>query len=118
MYYVCIENQTVIGIQSYEPSVPVSVTVSTISDVQYQQLLDQTHKFDVASNTVIPVDAAVLSQQNQDKLNSLEREFLNSTDWKILRHLRQKTLGISTSLTEAEYLELENQRQQAASRIV
>jgi hypothetical protein len=78
----------------------------------------QTHQFDVASRTVIAVNQSIIDQQEQDRLNGLEREFLNSTDWKIMRHIRQKALNVATSLTDAEYTELEQQRQAAAARIV
>jgi hypothetical protein len=80
--------------------------------------MDQTHIFDVLSKTVVPIDTSVTAQKEQYKLNGIEREFLNSTDWQILRHLRQKALGVTTSLTEEQYLELEQQRQAAAARIV
>jgi hypothetical protein len=118
MHYVCIENNQVTGIQSYEPAVPSTVSVVTITDQQHQQILDQTHGFDVSSRTVVAVDAAILAEKEQYRLNGLEREFLNSTDWKILRHLRQKALNVPTSLTDAQYLALEQQRQAAAARIV
>lgn len=118
MYYVCIENNHITGIQSYEPAVPSTVTVTTISDGQHAQIIAQTHRFDVASATVVAVDQAILNQQEQDRSNGIEREFLNSTDWKILRHIRQKALNVATSLTDIEYIALEQQRQAAAARIV
>ncbi len=118
MYYVCIENDQVTGVQSYEPAVPSTVSVVTITDQQHQQIVDQTHRFDVPSRTVVAIDSAILAEKEQYRSNGIEREFLNSTDWKILRHMRQKALNIPTSLTEAEYLELEQQRQAAAARIV
>jgi hypothetical protein len=118
MHYVCIENNIVVGIQNYEPSVPSSVSIITITDEQHQQLLDQTHIFDLNSKTVVPVASSEITRKEQEKLNAVEREFLNSTDWQILRHLRQQALGIATSLTQEQYLELEQQRQAAAARIV
>jgi hypothetical protein len=118
MHYVCIENNQITGIQSYEPAVPSTVMVVSISDSQHAQIMAQTHRFDVASRTVVAVDQAILDQQEQNRLNGIEREFLNSTDWKIMRHIRQKALGIAISLTDAEYTELEQQRQLAAARIV
>ena len=39
-------------------------------------------------------------------------EFLNSTDWKVIRHKEQQDLGIETTLTQEEYLELITQRQE------
>ena len=38
--------------------------------------------------------------------------FLNSTDWQVIRHKEQQDLGIKTSLSEDEYLELITQRQE------
>jgi heme A synthase len=118
MHYVCIENNQVTGIQSYEPAVPNTVSVVTITNEQHQQIMNQTHRFDVALRNVVAVDSAVLAEKEQYRLNGIEREFLNSTDWKILRHLRQKALNVPTALTDAQYLELEQQRQAAAARIV
>jgi hypothetical protein len=118
MHYVCIENNTVISILNYEPSVPVSVTVQEISDAQAAQIAAQTHYFDIDESTVKAVDSAITVQKAKDLANAQEREFLNSTDWKILRHIRQKALNITTSLTDAEYLQLEQQRQAAAAKII
>ena len=38
-------------------------------------------------------------------------QFLKNTDWKILRHKEQEELGVKTSLTQEEYLELITERQ-------
>lgn len=118
MHYVCIENNNISSILSYEPNVPNTVTVVTISDTDYNNLVSQTHRFDVPTRTVVLVDSSVASAKARELANAVEQEFLRSTDWKILRHLRQKALGIQTSLTDAEYLTLEQQRADAAARIV
>ena len=39
-------------------------------------------------------------------------QFLNSTDWKIIRHKEQQDLGIETSLSQDEYLNLIKERQE------
>ena len=44
-----------------------------------------------------------------DKSEALK--FLQNTDWKIMRHQEQKDLGITTSLSDNEYLELIKERQ-------
>lgn len=118
MHYICIENNSVIALLNYLPSVPGTVSVQEITDYQAEQLQAQTHKFDVASKTIIPVAGDLAAQKAQELANGQEREFLNSTDWKILRHIRQKALNITTSLSDAEYITLEQQRQAAAARIV
>lgn len=118
MYYVCIENNQVISVLNYEPSVPNTVDIVSISDEDYQKLQSETHVFNPNTKTLVSQNPAILAQKEQEKLNAVEREFLNSTDWKVMRHIRQKALGIPTSLTEEQYLELEQQRQAAAARIV
>ena len=114
MYYVCIENGNVIGIQNYEPAVPPSVEVVSITDDDFGNITKQTHKFDAATKAVIPIDQSI---KDKERVNAEAREFLRSTDWQVLRHIRQKALGQTTSLTEEEYLRLEQQRADAAARI-
>lgn len=118
MYYVCIENNKVINILAYQPAVPSTVTLETVTDVDYNKIMAQTHVFDVASKQVVPVADSIAAQKAQDLINAQDRNFLDSTDWKVLRHIRQQTLGIPTSLSAEEYRDLEYEREAAASRIV
>jgi hypothetical protein len=118
MHYVCIENNLVVSILSYQPNVPSSVTMVEITDSQAAQIVAQTHYFDVSSRTVAAVAAGITAQRAADIANGQEREFLNSTDWKVLRHIRQKALNIATSLSDAEYIQLEQQREAASARVV
>jgi len=118
MYYICIENAIITSILNYEPNVPESVKVVNITDEDYDRLESKTHYFDVVDNTIKSVPSQELENQTISQQNGLEREFLNQTDWKVLRHIREQALGITTSLTQSEYLELERQRQSAAQRIV
>jgi hypothetical protein len=117
MHYVCIENNLVVSILSYQPNVPSSVAVVGITDAQASQIAAQTHYFDVSRGSVSAVAAGITAQRATDIANGQEREFLNSTDWKVLRHIRQKALNITTSLSDVEYTQLEQQREAAAVRI-
>lgn len=118
MHYVCIEDNKVVSILNYEPGVPASVRVVEISDNDAKKIQDQTHVFDIPTNSVVPTDPEILTQKEIDQKNGIEREFLNSTDWKVMRHIRETALGLPTSLTQDEYLALEKQRADAADRIV
>lgn len=42
-------------------------------------------------------------------------DFLKNTDWKIIRHKEEQDLGLKTSLSEEEYLELITKRQERRS---
>tara|TARA_B100002019_G_C21161599_1_gene543609 strand:- start:306 stop:665 length:360 start_codon:yes stop_codon:yes gene_type:complete len=118
MWYLIVENNAVVGVQNMEPNVPAGTTVHQISDSDYKKLQDDTHYWNIDTSQIVAFDADHIAQQEQTVANGNEREFLNTTDWKVLRHIRQKHLGITTSLTEAEYTELEQQREAAASRII
>lgn len=117
MYYACIENNMVVGVLDYEPSVPDSVAVKTITAQEYADLKAGTHYFDTELMQVQSRGTAALAQQAQLELNDDLAKFLQQTDWQVLRHIRQKALGMPTSLSEAEYLDLELQRDQAAKSI-
>jgi hypothetical protein len=116
--FVCIENNQVTSIINYQPNVPESIQVIEITDAEYQQIMEQTHYFDVSTISVKPVPQSQVDKKTAEKHNAEHRELLNSTDWKVLRHLRQKSLGIPTSLTEEEYINLETDRQNAANSII
>jgi len=109
MHYVCIENNTVVAILNYLPSVPSTVRLQEITDAQADQLRAQTHYFDIADNAVKTVAENVAVQKTTELANA---------HWKILRHIRQKALNITTSLSDAEYIQLEQQREAAAARVV
>ena len=118
MHYVCIENNKIVSILNYAPNVPNTVQVVDIPDSAAENIKNQTHFFDVLTRSVQPVDKSILDRKQLEVKNAVEREYLNSTDWMILRHIRQKALGIATSLSELEYIDLEQKRNAAASRIV
>src|SRR5574344_1203038 len=54
--------------------------------------------------------------KNDDSKES--QKFLNETDWQVIRHRDQLALGIETSLSDEEYLELLQNRQNARKRIL
>lgn len=54
-----------------------------------------------------------LQKQSEEALR-----FLNQSDFKILRHLRQKALNLPLSLSEEEYLALEQQRHEASKKVI
>jgi hypothetical protein len=118
MYYVCLENNQVVSILNYQPSVPQSVTVVEISDVDYNNIQNQTHFFNTSTLTVDGLTTEQLSQNSITNENNQKREFLNSTDWKVLRHIREKAIGVETTMTEQEYLDLEAERQTVAKSIL
>ena len=118
MHYVCVESNRVTGVLDYEPNVPDTITVVQITQQQREDIESGTHYFDVDSLSVQPHQAEVLEQRAQQDANREHENYLRSTDWQVLRHIRQKALGMPTSLSEAEYLELEAERQRRADAII
>jgi len=122
MYYVCIEDGQITGISNYEPNTPESVTVVSITDEENDGLRLKTHYFDFETSTVESYDNTHLATEEakkaQEIANAENRFILDSTDWQVLRHFRQKALGQPTTLSEEEYLALEQTRADAAAAIV
>lgn len=117
MRYICVEDDRIAGILNYEPNVPPTVKVVKIEDDEYSKLSARTHYFDIPTSTILPyakseTDKLAAQEASQDHIR-----FLNNSDWKVMRHIREKALGIPTSLSEAEYLDLELERHQRASAI-
>lgn len=60
----------------------------------------------------------VEAAMNQAEVNAQALKFLAESDFKVLRHIRQKALGQELSLSDEDYLALEQERADAAARIV
>jgi hypothetical protein len=123
MYYVVIEDNKISGILNYEPNVPETHTVIEISNEVYESIVTaKTHYFDLADNTVKPYSQTHLdteaAKEAQRITNAEKRKFLADSDWKVMRHIREKALGQSTTLTDQQYLDLEQARATAAAAIV
>jgi hypothetical protein len=123
MYYVIIENGEISSVLPYEPSVPETHTVIEITDAEHESIITaKTHYFDLADNTVKSYSQAHLdteaAKEAQRIINAEKRKFLADSDWKVMRHLREKALGQATSLTDQQYLDLEQARATAAAAIV
>ena len=118
MYY-CVENQKVIGVQDYEPNVPQSVKVYSVSDEDHKKSFGQnaTHYFDAVLGKVLPIPSKELDKiQTEKQYHNLTTQ-VGLSDWKVLRHIREKALDLPTTLTEEEYVALEQQRQNTVQQI-
>lgn len=75
-------------------------------DIQVPQ---RPHKHSIFINNewVINADSYILENEKKEA-----EEFLQDTDWKILRHKEQQELGVKTSLSEEEYINLITERQE------
>lgn len=117
MHYVCIENKEITAVLDYAPSVPSTVTVVEIDDVAYANITAGTHTFNVKTLKVEPVSALVALEKTKERQKMEGLVYLNTSDWQVLRHIREKALGLPTSLSEQEYISLEQQRNQTAKNI-
>ena len=115
--YYCVEDQRLVAILEYRPQVPDSVRVITVTADEHQRVVDRTHWFDPVQEAVVPVPQEFQDRHTDQQQERQNRAFLERTDWQVLRHIREQALGLPTSLTPAQYLDLEQQRQQAAKNI-
>jgi hypothetical protein len=118
MKYICIENNTVVSVLDYEPNVPSTLEVVKVSLDNFALIEAKTHYFNPITKTIEKSKDEDLLKLHQESTNRKNLTFLSNSDWKVLRHTREKALGIPTSMTEMEYLSLEQERQIAAKGIV
>lgn len=64
------------------------------------------------------IEAYRVPTPEEKAINAQSLAFLNSTDWKIIRHNDQETLGINKSLTQDEYIALLQERQAARDAVI
>jgi hypothetical protein len=114
MYYVCIEDNQVTSIVDYEPNVPDTVSIETITNAKFKSIADGKSYYDAIKREVVKVATSIIKSEEKSKK---ALEFLNDTDWKVLRHIRETGLGIEPSLSAAEYIKLEKERQKQSKLV-
>lgn len=86
----------------------------------YFEAEDVTPSYDPSVQTLHYVDGLFQVKEipkTQAEINKEAHAFLSATDWKVLRHIREKAIGKKTTLSDGEYLALENERDLRASEI-
>lgn len=119
MYYVCVDTKEnkISSILNYEPNVPPWVKVFEITDEEHDSIFNRTHVFDIKESKVVPITQEEKNTLEEVKTKIEAKNFLQESDWKVLRHIRQKALEVETTLSEEEYLQLEQARAEAAAKI-
>lgn len=117
MYYVCVTEGRVASVINYEPACVPPMQAYAISESEYGQIQAQTHYWDVTTCRVLPMPEHVQAAKQIQEHNRACLRYLQDTDWKVLRHIRQLHLGEPTSLTADEYTQLERERAKRAAEI-
>lgn len=134
MKQVSIKNkisQTITNQAQFETQAEIDAWVEECEKVeafgkpQHQiEILDENNQsFEPQQFETIPAEYTieiedVTAQVDQERINAEAQAFLDESDYRVLRHYGQVSLGIELSLTEEEFLVLENERQEARERII
>lgn len=101
---------------------PEKIIQSLVSEAIVDEETGEIIQAEMYENIVIPAEYKIVITDITEELKQQDekikaKEFLDSTDWLVLKYLRHQALGRSPSMTEVNYLELERQRQEAADKL-
>lgn len=110
-------------IPEHKEIVSVLVKEAVIDEVTGEELEPAVfEQQEVVVQEYVPSEYEIVITDVTDEL-ALQQEkaeaqaFLDSTDWLVLKYLRHQALGRTPSMTEEDYLQLEQQRQEAADKL-
>jgi hypothetical protein len=106
-----------------KPEHTVEVSPGTVI---FHEATEDTEAYEEVSEAVFEVVATeyvveivdVSAEVSQQAINQAALKYLSETDWMVLRHLRQKALNLPTTLSDADFLLLEQERQNKANSII
>lgn len=98
-------------------SAPDHIIQVECTEEDEKKLISREYIFDPNTKTIVKKGESQLLALEIENKNYENLRFLSSTDWMVLRHLREKALGEQTSLTEEQFLQLEANRHVAAKSI-
>ena len=123
MNYLLIENEKLVGVCDYEPNIgDDDIQVITYSgNIPKERILYLNGKIADSNNYVFINGNYVKRTKAIETLlqtNEEAKNYLNDTDWLVIRHRDQLALEQTTSLTNEQYLDLLAKRQAARERVV
>ena len=123
MNYLLIENENLVGICDYEPNISDDdIKIITYSgNIPQERILYIDGKIVDSENYVFINGKYVKKTKaitNLLNTNTESKNYLNDTDWLVIRHRDQLDLKQKTSLTNEQYLDLLAKRQAAREKVV
>ena len=124
MIYLLIENNNnLVGVCDYEPNIgndDIQI-IKYSGDIPKERILYLDGKI-VDSNNYVQINGKYVKNTKAvaDLLekNKNAKNYLTDTDWLVIRHRDQLALKLQTSLTEEQYIDLLNKRQEARGQVV
>ncbi|MBR1625515.1 MAG: hypothetical protein IJ681_00055 [Bacteroidales bacterium] len=122
MNYLLIENEQLVGVCDYEPNVgDDDIKILTYSgNIPKERILYLNGKIEDSNNYVFingKYAKRTKAVENLIKINADATNYLTDTDWLVIRHRDQLALGLETSLTNEQYLDLLAKRQAAREKV-
>ncbi|MBQ9246474.1 hypothetical protein IJ182_09435 [bacterium] len=122
MNYILIENDELVSVCDYIPNIGNdNITVIPYSgNIPQERILYINGRIEDSKNYIYVNGKYIRKTNNIENTvntNSEARKYLNNTDWLVIRHRDQIELNIETSLTQEEYIDLLEKRQQARERV-
>lgn len=123
VYLLIDENENLVCVCDYEPNIgndPLKI-IEYDGKIPMERIIYLEGKIRDADNYLfingeyIPKSKEL---ETQISTNTEARIFLDESDWLVIRHRDQQELGIETSLTDDEYLNLLKKRQKARQKVV
>lgn len=123
MNYLLIENNELVGICDYEPNIGEdNITVIPYSgNIPKERILYLNGKIEDSNNYLFINGKYIKRTKAIETLvntNNEAKNYLNDTDWLVIRHRDQLALNQQTSLTPEQYTDLLIKRQSARERVV
>lgn len=123
MNYLLIENNELVGICDYEPNIgednisviPYSGNIPKERIIYLNGKIEDSNNYLFINGKYIKRTKAIETLVNT---NNEAKNYLNDTDWLVIRHRDQLALNQQTSLTPEQYTDLLIKRQSARERVV
>lgn len=123
MIYLLIENNNLVGICDYKPN----IGNDEIQILEYSGPIPKERIIYINGKVADSNDYVLIDEKFVKKTKAIEkllatnteaRNYLNDTDWLVMRHRDQVDSNQETSLSQDQYLDLLAKRQAARNKVV